>query len=49
MLRNSGQLLVEEELQAVLVGADEEAPVPEVGAPVPYHLYQADELLLVSR
>jgi hypothetical protein len=49
MLRNSGQPLVEEELQAVVVGADEEAPAPDVGAPVPHRLYQADEFPLVSR
>jgi hypothetical protein len=49
MLRNSGQPLVEEELQDVVVGADEEAPTPEVEALVPHRLYQADELPLVSR
>jgi hypothetical protein len=32
-----------------VVGADEETPAPEGGAPVPHRLYQADELPLVSR
>jgi len=35
-----GQPLVEEVLQAVVVGADQEAAPPEVGPPMPHSMYQ---------
>lgn len=48
MLGDSGQPLVEEELQADVVSADGEAPSPEVGAPVSNGLHEADQLALVG-
>ncbi|KAJ1270264.1 hypothetical protein BS78_06G040800 [Paspalum vaginatum] len=41
-------VLVEEVLQAVVVGLDDEASPPEVRAPVPDRLDEADELALVG-
>jgi hypothetical protein len=41
--------LVEEELEAVVIRADEEASSPEVRAPVTDSLYQANQLPLVRR
>ncbi|KAJ1276155.1 hypothetical protein BS78_05G192500 [Paspalum vaginatum] len=49
MLRNRGQALIEEELQAIVVGADDEGAPPEIGAPVAHSLHQADQLALVRR
>lgn len=49
MLRNSGQLLIQEELQAIVVGADKEVVAPKVRSPVPYSLHQTDELPLIHR
>jgi hypothetical protein len=42
MLWNCGQVLVEEELEAVVVGADDERMTPEVRPLVPHGLDQAD-------
>jgi hypothetical protein len=39
--------LVEEVLQTVVVGLDDEAPPPEIRPPVSYRLDEADELALV--
>jgi hypothetical protein len=47
MLRDGGEALVEEVLQAVVVGLDDEAPPPEIRPPVSYRLDEADELTLV--
>jgi len=49
VLRDLGQPLEEEVLQAVVVGADQEAAPPQVGPPVPHSLYQANKLPLVRR
>ena len=49
VLRDRRQSLVEEVLQAVVVGTDQEAAPPEVGPPKPHSLYQANELPLVGR
>jgi hypothetical protein len=49
MLRNSGKPLVKQELQAVVVGADDEAAPPQVRPPVPDRLHQPDQLALVGR
>ena len=49
VLRHGGQPLVQEELQAVVVGADEEPTPLQVRAPVPDGLHQPDELALVGR
>uniref|UniRef100_A0A0A8ZTW4 Uncharacterized protein n=1 Tax=Arundo donax TaxID=35708 RepID=A0A0A8ZTW4_ARUDO len=48
VLRDRGEALIEEVLQAVVVGLDDEAPPPEIRAPVPYRLDEADELALVG-
>ena len=48
MLRDRGEALIEEALQAVVVDLDDEAPSPQVRAPVPYGLNEADELALVG-
>jgi hypothetical protein len=47
-LRDGGEALVEEVLQAVVVGLDDEAPSPEIWPPVSYRLDEADELTLVG-
>jgi hypothetical protein len=47
VLRDRGEALIEEVLQAVVVGFDDEAP-PEIRAPMPYHLDEADELTPVG-
>jgi hypothetical protein len=48
VLRNGGEALVEEVLQAVVVSLDDEAPSPEIRPPVSYRLNEADELALVG-
>ena len=48
MLRDRGEALVEEELEAVMIRSDGEAATPEVWAPVAYGVYEADELALVG-
>ena len=48
MLRNSREALVEEMLQAAVVGSDGERPRPEVRPLVTDGLDEADELPLVS-
>ena len=49
VLGDRGQPLVEEVLQAVVVGADQEAAPPQVGPLVLPSLYQANKLPLVGR
>jgi hypothetical protein len=49
VLWNGGETLVEEELQAVVVGADEEATPPQIWAPMANRLHESDELALVGR
>jgi hypothetical protein len=49
MLRNSGQPLIQEELQAVVVDADEEPTSPKVQPPMPHYLHQPDEFAFVGR
>lgn len=46
MLGDSRQSLIKQELQTIVVGANEE---PQVRALVPHRLHQADELALVCR
>lgn len=48
MLRDCGKALIQEELQAVVVGADKERPSPEVYAPMTDGLDEADQLPLVG-
>jgi hypothetical protein len=48
VLRDHGEALIEEVLQAVVVGLDDEALSLEIQAPVPYCLDEADELALVG-
>jgi hypothetical protein len=47
MLRDGGEALVEEVLQTVVVGLDDEAPPPEMRPLVLYRLDEADELALI--
>ncbi|KAJ1255698.1 hypothetical protein BS78_K170100 [Paspalum vaginatum] len=42
-------MLIQEELQAVVVGPDDEGAPPQIGAPVTNRLHQPDQLTLVSR
>ena len=46
--RNRCESLVEEELQAIVVRPDGEAPAPEVWPPVPGGVDEADQFPLVS-
>ena len=46
---NHGEALVEEELQAVVVGADAEAAALKIRPPVSYSLNETDQLTLVGR
>jgi hypothetical protein len=48
VLRDGGEALIVEVLQAVVVGLDDEAPPPEIRPPVSYRLDEADELALVG-
>ena len=49
MLRHRRQTLVQQELEAVVIGADPERPAPKIWPPVVHRLDQADDLLLVRR
>jgi hypothetical protein len=48
VLRNGDETLVEEVLQVVVVGLDDEVPSPEIRPPVSYRLDEADELVLIG-
>lgn len=48
MLWYYGEALVEEELQAVVDGTDEEATPPQIWAPMANRLYELDELVLIG-
>jgi hypothetical protein len=48
MLRHGGEALVEQELQAEVIGAHEKAATPQVRAPMPDGLHKADQLPLVG-
>jgi hypothetical protein len=48
VLRNGGEALVEEVLQAVVVVLDDEAPPLEIQPPVSYRLDEADGLALIG-
>jgi hypothetical protein len=47
VLRDRREMLVEEELQAVVVGADEERAHPKVRPPVVHGVHQPNELPLI--
>ena len=47
VLRDCGEALVEEELEGVVVGANDERAPPEIRPPMPDSLYQPDEFTLV--
>lgn len=47
MLWHRGEALVQEVLDVVVVGADDEGTSPQIGASVSYSLHQADQLSLV--
>jgi len=47
MLRFCGQSLIEDELQQLMVGADDEGAAPQIWAPVANCLSQANELALI--
>jgi hypothetical protein len=48
MLGNSGQPLIQEKLQAIVVSADEDAAPPKVRSPMPHDLNQADQFMFVG-
>ena len=49
MLRNGGEALIQEKLQAVVVSADQEVAPPQVRAPMADSLHQSNKLPFVCR
>jgi hypothetical protein len=49
MLWNSRESLIQNVLERVVVGADDEVAAPEIGTPMAYRLNKADQLTLIGR